>query len=112
MKKNRSKRLVQLLLDEIYSSTDEDYIGKRDDAAIAALIKKLIALQDDSSAGKLITEDEKTIWRHTYTLLKDISVEDWSNIDSKPLRDKVNLCLGKLLLRSKKKDMTLQEACE
>lgn len=98
-------------MDEIYSSTDEDYIDKKDDAVIAALVKNLIA-HDEITMGKLISEDEKTIWRHAYTLLKESSKEDWLNMDSRPLRDKVNLCLGKLLLRSKKKDLTLQEACD
>lgn len=68
--------------------------------------------KDDSDQGGLLSADEKTIWRHTYSLLKDTSMEEWSNIDSRELRDWVNLCLGKLIYRQNKRNMTLRACCE
>lgn len=109
--KSTKKRSPDLLLEEVYSSTEEDQNDPKDEEKIAEIIRKLTKVDEVVTNGDLLSENEKVVWRYTYRILKKTTKEYWGSVDSKALRDAVNFCLGKLLLRTQN-TITYQEACE
>jgi len=82
-------------------TTDEE--DKVDSSNIEALIKKMGVIRvSDFATPELVTEEEKLLWRHTYHELKAVTKAVWASQESDKLRDKVNLCLGKLIMRGQK----------